>query len=75
MLSRTSTLLRSHARPILQQVGACQFSAASRAEEQEPIRQAVRDLCSEFPGTYWRELDAKSEYPTDFINALQNAGG
>lgn len=74
MLRRSSSLLlRTRTQPILQQ-GARQFSISSAAEDQEPIRQAVRDLCSEFPGTYWRELDAKSEYPTEFINALQSAG-
>ena len=38
------------------------------------IRESVRRLCSEFPGEYWRELDAKREYPTAFVKALTDAG-
>ena len=42
--------------------------------ELEPIREAVRDLCAGFPGSYWRELDEGREYPTAFVGALQDAG-
>ncbi|WP_139068814.1 acyl-CoA dehydrogenase family protein, partial [Hyphomonas sp. ND6WE1B] len=38
------------------------------------IREGVRRLCAEFPGEYWRDLDAKREYPTQFVNALTEAG-
>ena len=38
------------------------------------IREGVRRLCSEFPGEYWRELDAKREYPTSFVKTLTEAG-
>lgn len=38
------------------------------------IREAVSKLCADFTGTYWRELDAKKQYPTAFINALTDAG-
>ena len=34
------------------------------------IREAVRRLCAEFPGKYWRELDAQRAYPTAFVHAL-----
>ncbi|MBO6540041.1 MAG: acyl-CoA/acyl-ACP dehydrogenase [Rhizobiaceae bacterium] len=38
------------------------------------IREAVRRLCAEFPGEYWRELDAKREYPASFVERLTEAG-
>ena len=38
------------------------------------IREGVRRLCAEFPGEYWRELDARREYPTAFVEALTEAG-
>lgn len=46
----------------------------SNASSHEDIRDGVRRLCEAFPGAYWRDLDRKSEYPTDFINALTKAG-
>ncbi|MDE3193632.1 MAG: acyl-CoA/acyl-ACP dehydrogenase, partial [Chloroflexota bacterium] len=44
------------------------------SEDQRAIRDAVGELCSRFPDTYWRERDAKDEYPTDFVKALTDAG-
>ena len=38
------------------------------------IRDAVRRLCAEFPGEYWRKLDAERAYPTEFVRALTEAG-
>ncbi len=38
------------------------------------IRAAVRKLCAEFPGDYWRKLDETREYPTAFVRALTDAG-
>ena len=38
------------------------------------IREAVARLCADFPGEYWRKLDRDSEYPTEFVRALTNAG-
>jgi acyl-CoA dehydrogenase len=37
------------------------------------IREAVRELCARFPGTYWRSLEPDT-YPTEFVAAL-TAGG
>jgi alkylation response protein AidB-like acyl-CoA dehydrogenase len=39
-----------------------------------PIRAAVRALCAEFPGEYWRKLDRDRGYPTEFVAALTKAG-
>jgi acyl-CoA dehydrogenase len=38
------------------------------------IREAVRRLCADFPGSYWQELDRARAYPTDFVSALTKAG-
>ena len=38
------------------------------------IRDAVRKLCEDFPGTYWQALDRDRIYPTEFVEALADAG-
>ncbi len=38
------------------------------------IREAVAQVCADFPGEYWRELDAERRYPADFVKALTQAG-
>jgi acyl-CoA dehydrogenase len=38
------------------------------------LRAAVRDLCRNYPDTYWRDLDAKRAYPEAFVKALTDAG-
>jgi len=43
-------------------------------EEEEMVRDSVRALCSEYKGEYWREKDATSTYPTEFVTALGDAG-
>jgi acyl-CoA dehydrogenase len=40
----------------------------------EPIRAAVRALCADFPGEYWRALDRERAYPEKFVAALTKAG-
>jgi acyl-CoA dehydrogenase len=42
--------------------------------ELAPIREAVRALCAEFPGEYWRRVDRERAYPTEFVQALTKAG-
>src|ERR1700748_1107037 len=42
--------------------------------ETEPIREAVRALCAEFPGEYCRKIDRERAYPTEFVEALTKAG-
>jgi alkylation response protein AidB-like acyl-CoA dehydrogenase len=44
------------------------------SEELAEIRRAVRALCDEFPGEYWRAKDAAREYPGEFVDALTKAG-
>jgi acyl-CoA dehydrogenase len=38
------------------------------------IREAVRRVCADYPGSYWRELEEREAYPTDFVKALTAAG-
>ncbi|NNM77966.1 acyl-CoA/acyl-ACP dehydrogenase [Sphingomonas sp. ID1715] len=38
------------------------------------IRESVRRLCSGFPGDYWQRLDRERCYPTEFVQALTEAG-
>ena len=40
----------------------------------QEIREEVRKLCAGFPGEYWQELDRESAYPTEFVQALSDAG-
>ncbi|MGD1924618.1 MAG: acyl-CoA dehydrogenase family protein [Paracoccaceae bacterium] len=38
------------------------------------IRDSVAKLCEPFDNAYWNDLDAKSEYPHSFVDALTEAG-
>ena len=38
------------------------------------LRDAVRALCADFPGEYWREKDRERAYPGEFVAALTKAG-
>jgi acyl-CoA dehydrogenase len=43
-------------------------------EDYPELREAVRRICEGFPGEYWRNLDDKSAYPTEFVQALTQSG-
>ncbi|MDB5627428.1 MAG: acyl-CoA dehydrogenase [Tardiphaga sp.] len=43
-------------------------------DEFADIRDSVAKLCAQFPGEYWRKLDREMAYPSDFVNALTQAG-
>ena len=47
---------------------------ATAGETFPEIREAVRRLCAQFPGAYWRALDRDRIYPTEFVQALTQAG-
>jgi len=44
------------------------------AQEHEAILETVRRLCASFPGEYWRARDRERTYPTEFVQALTEAG-
>jgi acyl-CoA dehydrogenase len=46
----------------------------ARAELFEGLRQGVREVCAKFPDSYWRDLDAKRDYPEAFVKAMTEAG-
>ena len=43
-------------------------------DEFQEIRDAVRQLCRQFPDEYFREVDAQRAYPEAFVDALMAAG-
>ena len=51
-----------------------QFSDYGLTDDQRALQAGIRDLCARYPDAYWREVDGKSEYPLDFVNALTDGG-
>jgi acyl-CoA dehydrogenase len=43
-------------------------------EDYPEIREAIRRICADFPGRYWRDLEAREAYPSEFVQALTDAG-
>jgi acyl-CoA dehydrogenase len=46
----------------------------TESEDIAEIRRAVRALCADFPGEYWRGKDRERAYPGEFVDALTKAG-
>ncbi len=46
----------------------------AETEQHQLIRESIRNLCARFPEEYWKKLDEHHEYPTEFIQALTEAG-
>ncbi len=44
------------------------------AVTREGLRESVREICARFPAGYWRELDARREYPEEFVRAMTESG-
>src|SRR5207247_6813010 len=42
--------------------------------EQRALGKGVTEICKRYPGEYWRELDARREYPEKFVDELTQAG-
>ena len=40
----------------------------------QDIRDAIRDLCAQFPAEYFRQIDEERAYPEAFVDALTKAG-
>ncbi|MFN9774101.1 MAG: acyl-CoA dehydrogenase family protein [Burkholderiales bacterium] len=47
---------------------------APAATDHTEIRDAVRDLCAQYPDEYFRKVDAERAYPEAFVDALTKAG-
>ena len=43
-------------------------------EDYPDLRAAVRKICEDFPGEYWRKLDEARAYPTEFVQAMTASG-
>ena len=46
----------------------------THSDQYQDIRDAIRDLCKQFPDEYFRKLDQARGYPEEFVNALTQAG-
>ena len=46
----------------------------NQAETYPEIRESVRRLCADFPGSYWQAKDRDRAYPTEFVRTLTEAG-
>src|SRR6201995_2665393 len=46
----------------------------STPDAYQDIREAVRDLCGQFSGEYFRKIDEARGYPEAFVDALTKAG-
>jgi acyl-CoA dehydrogenase len=51
-----------------------ELQAETTAQDQQAIRQSVRELCRDFPDTYWRKVDKNEEYPEEFVKAVTKSG-
>ena len=43
-------------------------------DERRQLKAGITEICKRYPGEYWRELDAKREYPEKFVNELTQSG-
>lgn len=43
-------------------------------EDYPEIREGVKRVCTDFPGSYWRGLEENLDYPTEFVQALTASG-
>jgi acyl-CoA dehydrogenase len=44
------------------------------ADTHQDLRSALRELCAQFPGEYFRRVDERRAYPEEFVDALTKAG-
>ncbi|WP_420394178.1 acyl-CoA dehydrogenase family protein [Acuticoccus sp.] len=43
-------------------------------EDYGELRDSVRRICADYPPAYWRELEERSAYPSEFVEALTTSG-
>ena len=43
-------------------------------DQHQELREALRDLCGQYPDAYWRKIDYERDFPVAFIEALTKAG-
>src|SRR3989441_1161453 len=42
-------------------------------DEQRALEKGVTEICKRYPGEYWRDLDARRDYPEKFVDELTRA--
>ena len=47
---------------------------SDQADRFQELRDAIRALCAQFPGEYFRKIDHARGYPGEFVDALTRAG-
>ncbi|HSO48158.1 MAG TPA: acyl-CoA dehydrogenase family protein [Rhizobiaceae bacterium] len=50
------------------------MTAFDPAAQYPEIRRSVAQICAQFPGSYWRDLDTRRAYPAKFVDALISEG-
>jgi acyl-CoA dehydrogenase len=50
------------------------MTSVPNIELRQQLKNAVAELCRNFPDPYWRELDSQRAYPEAFVQALTKAG-
>ena len=45
-----------------------------KPDQHQELRDAMRDLCKQYPDEYWRKVDDERGYPEAFVDALTKAG-
>lgn len=43
-------------------------------DQQQLVRDSIRDICGDFDAEYWRSKDATGEYPSEFADSLAEHG-
>lgn len=43
-------------------------------DQQQLVRDSIRDICSDFDAQYWRSKDANGTYPHEFVDSLADHG-
>jgi acyl-CoA dehydrogenase len=50
------------------------FLMLNTVDKYQELREALRDLCAQFPSEYFRKIDEQRAYPEEFVTALTKAG-
>ena len=50
------------------------MSVSTAVITEAELRDGVRQVCERFTDAYWRDVDARSAYPVEFVEALTRAG-
>lgn len=43
-------------------------------DQQQLVRDSIRDICADFDAEYWRRKDENGSYPTEFVEVLASHG-